>query len=114
MRKQCVMGRQQDFVQSEFQTWCMLADRVPEMEKTLRFIKGDPMVDAIGETIHDNFNIVGEPFRTVGIQPAAAEEKFVGVVPMKERDPRLDLLRQKFVDQPIVKAKPLGVDGASA
>ena len=47
MRQQRVVRRQQDFVQTEFQSWRMLADRMPEVQKTLRFVEGDPMVDAI-------------------------------------------------------------------
>ena len=61
-------------MQAEFQPWRMLANRMPEVQKTLRFVEGDPMVNAISETVHDDFNVVGEPFRTVGIQPPTAQE----------------------------------------
>ena len=114
MREQGVMSRKQDFVQAELHARGVLADGMPEVEKALRFIQGDPMVDAVGKPIHDHLHVVGEPSRTVRVQPASAEEKLVRVIPVEKRHPRFDALRQQFIDQPVIKAEPLAVDGACA
>ena len=85
-------------MEAELQTRGVIADRMPEVQKALRFVESDPMVDAVGETVHNDFDVVGKPFWTFRIQPATAQEKLIRIVPMKKRDPGFDLLRQEFID----------------
>ena len=59
MREQSMMRRQQDFVEAKLQPRRMLADRMPEVQKALRFVESDPTVDTVGETIHNDFDVVG-------------------------------------------------------
>ena len=87
---------------------------MPEMKKALRFIQRDPMVDAVRKSIHDDLDVVREPSRTVRVQPSSAEKKFVRVVPVEKCHPRFDALGEQFIDQSVIKAQPLAVDGACA
>jgi hypothetical protein len=94
MREQGVMRRQQHLVQAELQARGMIADEVAKMKEALGLIERDPMVDAVGKTIHDDFHVVRQPSRAVRAQPSAAQKKLIRVVPMKKRDLRFDSLGQ--------------------
>ena len=61
------MRRKQHLVMPELQARRVFTDEMPEMQKTLRFVEGDPMRHTIREPIRDHGNVVGKPFGAVSI-----------------------------------------------
>ncbi len=63
--------------------------------------------NAIREFSHDHGDILLKPCRTVGIQPAAAKEKVIRIVPVKQCDPGCDAGGEQLVDESVVEIEPL-------
>ena len=105
-----VVSGLQDLGKAESDAGRVLAALQAETDEARRLVERHPVRHAVGELVHDDAGVVGEPVRAVGIQPAAAAVEFIGVIPVEEGHPRLDAGVEQFVDEPVVEGEPLGVD----
>ena len=58
MREERMMSREQDLVKAQLHTRSVFAGRMPQIQKALRLVQRDPMRDAIGNPVHDRFDIM--------------------------------------------------------
>ncbi len=113
VREECVVGGQEDFGQLQLQARGVLTGAVAHADEALRIGKGDPVLHPVGELAYDGGDVILKPRRAVGIQPSAAQEKVIRIIPMKQGDPGIDAGGEELVDEAVVEIEALLVDRAS-
>src|SRR3546814_9158746 len=68
-----------------------------------RLVQRHPFLHPPIEAAVHHRSIFGEPVRTIPVQPAALVVERGGQVPMVEREQRLDVVLEPFIDKPLVK-----------
>ena len=72
------------------------------------------MRDPIAQSLGHDFGVLREPISTFPVQPTTFLEDFGGEIPVVQRDPRRDVVREQGVDQSVVEREPFLVDSTSA
>ena len=95
----------------------LVAGRVRPVEETeadeaLGLVLRRPDLDPVRELVGQEAGVLGEPVGRIAVQPAALLVERLRVVPVEDRDERLDPVRAELVDEAAVEVEPLGVGGA--
>lgn len=69
---------------------CLPSGIMPDMDKALRFVLGNPVFDPISIPRSKFSRIFGEPLRAVRIQPAAFLIQGIGIIPVEQGQKRFD------------------------
>lgn len=77
------------------------AERVAEQGVLGGFVEGDPLVDAVAETVGHEGHVLGEPGGGVPLQPVQRFRQ----VPVEERRDRTDARRHEFVHETVVEVE---------
>jgi hypothetical protein len=76
-----------------------------------RLIEGGPSPDAVAERAVHQRSVLGETQGGVARRPAAAILERLGQVPVVQREPRIDVMREQLVDEPPVVVEAAVVTG---
>src|SRR5258708_13545832 len=109
-----VMSGAKNLRETEFVTRCVLAGVEAETDETLGLVERDPMGNAVGEAIDHNASVISKPARALRVEPATAAIEFVGIIPVKQRDPRLNAGGEQLIHQPVVERQAGFIDRAGA
>mgnify|MGYP001649739481 CR=1 FL=1 len=92
----------------------VLTGDVTHPDKTLRLIKRNKVSYPVRKALRHKARILRKPVHGVRIHPAAPLIQRIGIIPVEQRNVRLNAIRYQFVDQTIVKCNPFLIDGPLA
>ena len=93
---------------------CQHAIQIAAVRDHPRFVERRPHLHAVVQLLVHHLRVLGEPLRTVGIEPATAVVEHGREIPVVQRHVRRDPRREQRVDESIVEAQPGPVDPSAA
>ena len=112
VREQHMVRHHTDLTPSQLVAGRVRTVLVPVADKTLRLVERHPTRHAVRERVHHRARVTREPCGAFRIEPASAQIKRVGEIPVEKRDARFDARFEQSVHKPVIKRHPLGIHRA--